>query len=438
MQPQAYKRYLLLVLALLTAVGNADASAVGILLQGIKVDLHLSDTQIGVIFGLAFGVFHTLVTVPMARWADRGNRVRLLSVTTLLWATLYALSAATHTFYQLLAVRVCMAVAETGNPAALSLLADYYDREERPRALATVTVGGSLGALLGLLVAGWLNQFYGWRTTYVLLSLPGIVLPVVAWTTLREPRRESPTAQSQPVPPLREVGTVLWKITSLRHLVLAVTLSTLFSTGMSRWVPTFFIRTYGLTTGQLGTWLALIGGVSGMVGIYAGGALASSRYARRNERLQLSAGVIVFCVLTFVTAGVFVTSHLYVAFALLSLVLMGGGIATAPAGAMIQTLVPPRMRAIAVGLLSVCVSLIGGGLGSLVAATLSDALRPKFGEDSLRYALLISCAGFFWAAWHWWRASRYITADLELARLQTSVETAAQMPATGLGQSAAS
>jgi len=412
---------MLLVLSVMAGINAADTGAFALVLQNIKTDVHLSDTQLGVLTGLAFALFYSLMGVPIARWADRGNRVRIISIAALLWAVPMALLGWARTFYQLLALRVGTAVGEAGLvPPSHSLIADHFNREERPRAVAFFSLGTGLGGTLGFLAAGWLSQFYGWRNMFAVLSLPGIVMGIVAWTTLKDPRRTAPAEQSQAsLPPLRQVGALIWKIGTFRHLLLASALLAIFSNGMLRWLPTFFVRTYGLKTGELGTWFALITGVGGLAGLYAGGALASG-YAAGNEQLQLRVGAIGYCAFTLVTGSVFLTSNLYVALALTMLVTTSSAMVIAPVGAMVQTLVPPRMRATFAALVLLVTNLIGGGLGPLLTAVLSDALRPSFGEDSLRYALAASCPGFLWVAWHLRCASRCVMDDLARADLRTA------------------
>lgn len=167
-------------LALLTAImvfNYVDRVAMGLLLQDIKVDLSLSDTQLGLLTGIAFASFYAVMGIPIARWADRGNRVTIISVTVALWSIAVALCGAATNFFQLLLIRMGVAIGEAGcHPPAFSLIADYFDRAERPRAVARYMLGWPLALLVGFFVGGWLNQIYGWRATFVFLGLPGVLL----------------------------------------------------------------------------------------------------------------------------------------------------------------------------------------------------------------------------------------------------------------------
>jgi predicted MFS family arabinose efflux permease len=413
--PQAYKRYLLSVLLVTLAFNYIDRLALGLLLQDIKVDLDLSDTQLGVLSGIAFALFYSMMGIPIARWADRGNRITILSVTMALWCAAVALCGLAANFVHLLLIRVGVAVGEAGCvPPAHSLIADYFTRAERPRAVAIYKLGTPLSMLVGFFLAGWLNQFYGWRMTFVLLGLPGLALAVLVKMTLREPRLFAPTAaaQSAHTPALRTVFAALWANTTFRHLVFCFSVVQFFGFGIGKWLPSFVIRTYGLQTGWLGTWFALIIGLGGLVGTWWGGELAS-RHATHNERLQLQVMAAAYPVIGLIWAGVFLAPNPYVAFALMGLATMTAALALGPLFATIQTLVPERMRAMSIAIVFLFANFIGLGLGPLAVGALSDAFRPWASEESLRHALLAMCPGYLWGAWHFWRASRTVAADLD-------------------------
>jgi len=408
-----YRRYLLGVLLLILALNTVDRLALGLLLQDVKIDLHATDTQLGLLSGIAFALFYSVMGVPIAQWADRGNRIAVIAVTTVLWSVSLALSAMAVTFMQLLLIRVGVAVGEAGCvPPAHSLIAHYFDRAERPRAVAIYMLGGTLGIVTGYFAAGWLSQFYGWRMAFMVIGLPGLALALLAWFTLEEPRRKAPVS----APPadqatLRNTAATLWANRTFRHLLFSFSLIAFFGNGVLQWQPAFFIRSYGLSTGELGTWLAVLYGLGGMVGVYIGGALAS-RLAAGNERLQLTTATYAYCAFAILAASVYLVRSLHVTFVLTGLSQMGAAMITAPLFATIQTLVPERMRAISIAFLYLCANLVGMGLGPLAAGTLSDALRPLLGEESLRYALLALCPGYLWAAWHLWCASRTVMEDL--------------------------
>lgn len=430
MQAKNYKYYLLSVLLVILAFNYLERFALHLLLQDIKTDLELSDTQLGFLTGIAFALFYSVMGIPIARWADRGNRVAIISIAAGLQCAAVTLCGAAGSFLQLLLIRVGVAVGEAGCvPPAQSLIAGYFSRVERPRALAIYMLGSPLSAVVGYLLSGWLNELYGWRMTFVLLGLPGLALAALAWFTLREPRcarteerdagsfgvtscsEHEMTGRSTAHPSLKRVCATLWANATFRHLLFGFSVMYFFSSGIGKWQPAFFIRSHGLETTELGMWFALIYGVGGLLGTYWGGALATRR-AAGNERLQLRAMAVVMAGFGVISASVYLASNRYFAFALLFCAVIGVSTAIGPLFATIQTLVPERMRAMSIAIIFLFANLVGMGVGPLAAGALSDALRPMFVEESLRYALLALCPGYCWAGWHLWRASGTVTRDM--------------------------
>jgi MFS family permease len=435
MSENTYRRYLLTVLLFILAFNFVDRLALGLVLQDIKVDLNLTDTQLGLLTGIAFAAFYSVMGIPIARWADRGNRVTIISLTASLWSAAVVLCGMATGFAQLLAIRVGVAVGEAGcMPPAHSLIADYFSRAERPRAVAIYMLGAPLSVIIGYFLAGWLNEFYGWRMTFILLGLPGAALAALARFTLKEPRQEalrrsaalrvpaikrSSNVTPAPAgsPSLKQVCCTLWSNVTFRHVLFCFSVGCFFDNGILQWMPAFFIRSFGLKTGELGTWFSVIYGLGGLLGTYAGGELAS-RYAANNERLQLMAMAFVYGSFAVISALIYLSPNMYLAFGLMLVVALGGAMTSGPLFGSIQTLVPPDMRAMAIAVLYLFANLIGMGLGPLAVGGLSDAFRPWAGEESLRYALLTLCPGYLWAGWHLWVASRTVTSDLRAASLE--------------------
>jgi predicted MFS family arabinose efflux permease len=414
MRKDVYRRYLLIVLLAILAFNYVDRLALGLLLQDIKAELGLTDTQLGLMSGIAFALFYSVMGIPIARWADRGNRITIISVTTALWSIAVSLCGIAGSFLQLLVIRVGVAVGEAGcMPSAQSLIADVFTRQERPRALAIYMLGGSASMLIGYFLAGWLNQSFGWRVTFMLLGVPGMALATLAALSLRDPRASAPAAMdTSRQPSLREALCALWSNRSFRHLLFCFSIASFFGYGILQWQPAFFMRSYGLKTGALGGWFALIYGAAGVLGTYWGGALAA-RFAAGNERLQLRAMSLLYVAFAISSAFMYLSSSATAAFAWMALAAVGGAAVTGPMFATIQTLVAPEMRATAIAFVYLFANLVGMGLGPLAAGALSDALTPVFAGEALRYALLTLCPGYLWGAWHLWRASRTVLHDLE-------------------------
>jgi predicted MFS family arabinose efflux permease len=413
MRETTYKNYLLALLMAILASNFLDRLALGVVLQDIKLELAVSDTQLGLLGGLAFAAFYALMGIPIARWADRGNRVTIITLTTALWSIAVALCGVAGSFAQLLLIRVAVAVGEAGCiPTAHSLTADSFTRSERPRAVGIYTMGAPLSVIIGFFAAGWLNQLYGWRATFVILGLPGVLLAALAWFTLREPRRltSRPPRQDAELR-ISEVATTLWGNMTFRHMLLCMVVSQFFMYGVVQWLPAFFVRTYGLQTGELGTWFALTAGVGGLLGNYLGGTLAT-RIAAGNERMQLRGTAVAWGLHGALSAAMYLMPNQYLAFTCLAVNTLMLAATNGPFLATMQTLVPPRMRATSVALVYLFTNLIGMGLGPVAVGALSDALRPLVGEESLRYALLTLTPGFAWCMWQMWHASKTVTRDV--------------------------
>ena len=439
MRFSAYKSYLLSVLLAVLVFNYVDRTALSVTLQSIKLEFGLSDLQVGLLTGIAFAFFYSVMGMPIARWADRGNRVAIITWTTALWSVAVAMCGIAGNFLQLMLIRVGVAVGEAGCiPPAHSLIADYFPRTERPRAAAIYMLGIPLSMVVGFFAAGWLNELYGWRVTFVLVGLPGVVLAPVAWLTLSEPRRtgRSVTAgaglgsrESRGVtPPVAVPGffkvlRTLWGNRTFRQILFAYSILSFSGQGVAQWKPAFFIRSFGMQTGDLGTWLAAIYAVSGLLGTYGGGRLAS-RYAAANERLQLRAMAVAYSSNGLISAFMYFSPNQYIAFAFMAVALLGGHMAVGPMFATIQTLVPERMRAMSIAIVFLCANLIGMGLGPVATGALSDALHPLLGEESLRYALLAMCPASFWGGWHLWRASKSVADDIELLQGRAQPEGA--------------
>jgi len=420
-----YKNYLLILLTLVGVSNFLDRQILALALESIKHDFDLSDVQLGFLSGFAFALFYALAGVPIARWADRGNRNIIVSVTAGLWGIMLLLCGLVGNFTQLLLVRVGVAVGEAGCvPPAQSLIADYFDRSERPHAMAIYWLCSPLAVLIGFLIGGWLIELMGWRNTFMVMGGVGIILAVLARLTLREPRVARPTRSVVAPPSFRSVFTLLWQQATFRCVVVAFCVAYFFTSGLIQWLPSFFIRSYGMTAGEVGAWLAVLWGLGGLIGTYVGGILAS-RYARDNEALQMKACAVVFSLggLFYILLFLSSSQHqamIYLAFLGLLTTMCNGVIFSA-----IQSLANEHMRSTALAVIFLLANLIGFGLGPIATGLLSDLLNPMFGQESLRYALTAFSPGLIWSGYYYWKASGTIEADIESVESQAdSIEEA--------------
>ena len=191
----AYTRYAMFLLLGIYIVNFLDRSVVNILAEPIKQELHLADWQLGMMSGLAFALFYTVLGIPIARLAERSNRPIIIGTATAVWSGFTMLSGTASSFIQLIAYRIGVGVGEAGcTPPAHSLIADYVPKERRASALAFYSMGTPLGGLLGLVMGGLVADAYGWRAAFLVAGLPGIVFALLTWFTLKEPRKAAISA----------------------------------------------------------------------------------------------------------------------------------------------------------------------------------------------------------------------------------------------------
>ena len=408
-------------LGLLTVVYTfnfVDRQLLSILQESIKADLLLSDQQLGLLTGFAFALFYTLAGIPIARYADRNNRRNVVAIAIALWSFMTAISGLVQNYLQLLLARIGVGVGEAGgSPPAHSMISDIFPPERRASALAFYSMGINFGILFGFLAGGWLNEFFDWRVAFFVVGAPGIVVALFVRYTLREPIRglmedRQDVATDTPFP---EVLKLLWSRLSFRHLAIGGALNAFAGYSSSNWTASFMIRSHDMSTGELGTWLALIMGVGGAIGVFWGSYIAE-RLAKFDVRwymwMPTITGMICvpFMIATYVVEGAYTALIVSIVPGILFNVYLGNSLA------MTHALVGLRMRAVASAILFFLINLIGMGLGPWGVGLLSDMLSAELGNESLRYAMLyLLPAAMGWSAVHFLLASRTLQKDLEAA-----------------------
>ncbi|MEH6559458.1 MAG: MFS transporter [Oceanicoccus sp.] len=412
------KYYVLGLLTVVYSFNFIDRQLLAILQEAIKADLNLSDGQLGLLTGFAFAVFYVTAGIPIARWADRSNRSRIIAGSLFIWSFMTALSGAAQNYMQLLLARIGVGVGEAGgSPPSHSIISDIFPPTSRATALGFYSTGVSFGILFGFLLGGWLNEFFGWRIAFAVVGIPGVLLAAVVWMTLPEPIRglseEKQATDDQPT--FMEVLGLLWSRLSFRHMAAGAALNAFASYSSSNWSASFMIRTHGMTTGELGTWLALIMGFGGAIGVFFGGYIAD-RLSPRDKRWYVWVPAITgFLSVPFI-AATYMVDTAYVALACMVIpgvmanVYLGNAIATT------HSLVGLRMRALSSAVLFFILNMIGLGLGPWTVGLLSDYLASTHGSESLRNAMLyLLPIVSLWSATHFFLAGRTLRADLAAA-----------------------
>ncbi|MDG1704332.1 MAG: MFS transporter [Pseudomonadales bacterium] len=400
------RRYTLFMLVLVFTSSHVDRQIMGILGQPIKESLLISDTQLGLLTGIMFAVFYATLGMPMAMWADRNNRRNLISFSVFLWSLMTALCAAATNFMQLLLLRIGVGVGEAGsNPPSHSMIADLYPPEKRSTAMAIFGTGINWGILIGFLVGGWINEWYGWRTAFVVVGLPGILLALLVRYTVKEPPRGYSESLKQEVaaPGFWEVVGFIWRSSVLRHIVAAGALVSFAGYASVIWVPIYLVRIHGMGTGEVGSYLALLIGVGGAIGIYLGGRIADFMSARRGEQwlpwvVALSSLIsLPMLYLTFMAPTPMTAIAAYVLPAML------GTLYVAPGFALIQNSTPLEMRSVAAAINLFITNIVGLGLGPFTVGFFSDFFSQSYGEDGLRWGLATTIIILLWGVFHYWR-----------------------------------
>lgn len=410
----AVRNYALGVLVVVYTFNFIDRQILSILLEPIKQDLGLSDSALGMLTGFAFALFYATLGIPIARFADRSNRRNLIAWALAIWSAMTAVSGLAQNFWHLLLARIGVGVGEAGcSPPAHSMLADYFPTENRATALGIYSLGIPFGILFGFIAGGWLNEFFGWRVAFFIVGVPGLLLAILVRFTLREPPRgmaEGRVADEEQ-PTIMETFRFLWSKRSFRHMAVGGGLTAFVGYGVITWVPSFLIRSYDMNTGDVGTYLGLILGIPGGIGIALGGYLAD-RYGARDTRWYLWIVSVALIASTPLFFGVYLSNTAFASLMFLILPILLGNFYQATTFSQTQGLVSLRMRSVAAAVLLFILNMIGLGAGPQAVGILSDILQPSYGDESLRYALLILSTVQIWAAYHYYQAGKSLKDDL--------------------------
>jgi len=423
---QAYRSYVVWFLFVVYTFNFVDRQILSILGEDVKREFGLSDSQLGLLTGFAFAAFYTTLGIPIARWADKGNRVTIISISLVVWSAFTAVTGFAKNFYHLLAARLLVGIGEAGcSPAAHSIISDYFDSKTRSRALSIYSMGVYGGTFLGLLIGGQVAHRYGWRSAFFLVGVPGILLALVLKMTIREPPRgfADRVVPKEPPPFLGVLKKLIVKPT-FRHLSLASGLHAFVSYGVSAFYGPYLIRSHGFNKAEAGTWLAFIVGIGGLLGTYLGGTYADKLAQRHNDSRYLlkvpaisNLIALPFCAIAFWSPDptiALICIFFYISF---------GTMYLAPSISATYRLVSGRERALASASLFLVLNFIGIGTGPWLTGKISDTLKEYYVSsgatiaqataDGLRYALVIIAFTFAWSTYHYFRANRTLREEEE-------------------------
>jgi MFS family permease len=412
-------RFLLLLLAMstLTFMDRAVLSAVA---QPLKIDLGFTDFQLGMLQGLSFALLYATMGIPIGRLAERYNRIIILATAITVFSVATLLCGLASGFIQLFILRMTVGVGEAGflSPTS-SLVSDHYPAQQRASAMSIIMLGSPIGNGLGSIAGGWIADGWGWRTAFIAMGVPGIVVAVLLVLLLREPSRGladgAPPERIRPDPFGAVLRTVLGKPAYV-HTLIGATIATFGLVAIGQFQMLFFVRSHGLSLTDAGIVQGLSVVVSLSIGTLIGG-FGSDWAAKRDRRWSLWLPAIGVTLAAIFYAAGFFSRSLPVSIVLL---LLGGTsllVFYTPTYAVAQNLVGPRMRATAVAIVAMCCGLVGSGLGPTWVGFASDRFArgiggPAASAEGIRYALASVTVVLLWSAVHYLIAARTLERDL--------------------------
>ena len=410
------RRYALAMITIVYVFNFVDRQILAILLPAIKREFLVDDWVLGFLAGSAFALFYATLGIPIALLADRFNRRNLIAISLTVWSAMTALSGTAANVVQLAFARVGVGVGEAGySPPAHSIIADYYAPAERSTAMGVFTLGISLGIMIAFLGGGWMAQNIGWREAFLVVGIPGLVLALLFRLTVVEPPRglSDNVSDSGDRHSITTVVKFLLRRRSFAHLSVGAGLASLNAYAVLSFFPSFLERSHGMNLQEIGIYLGIIIGVSTGIG-FLGGGYASDRVGsvrRQRSFRAISLAMLLGWLLSF---PLYLVSDPIWVLAIFTFPSILWNCYQPTVFAMTQSLVGIRMRSVASALLLFLINIIGLGLGPQIAGILSDVLASNYGDESLRYSLLIigGIAGP-WAAVHFFKAGQTIDADLE-------------------------
>ena len=411
----AYRAYVLCILVLVYTFNFIDRQIVGILAIPIKEDLGLTDTQLGLMGGLAFALLYTTLAIPIAMAADRMSRTWIMTGALVVWSGMTAVCGLAQNFWQLFLARVGVGIGEAGGVApAYSLISDFFPPNQRARALSVYSFGIPIGSALGIVFGGIIATLVDWRFAFIVVGAAGILVAPIFRATVREPVRGAFDAKGSDssAASLTEIMRVLLKKPSFWGLSLAASCSSMMGYGLFFWLPSFFVRSYDVTLLKASLVYGAILLVGGIAGTWLGGSLAD-RFGETNRSAYARIPAFAFlATVPFYVIGV-LSPTLTISVLVMTVPTALGLAWLGPVISAVQHLVPPNMRATASAIFLFVNNLIGIGIGTLAIGAISDGLQDRFGDESLRYAILAGTTFYLLAASIFLLSARRLEQDWE-------------------------
>jgi len=416
----SYRNTVLWLLVTAYTFNFIDRTIISTIGQAIKVDLQLSDQQLGWLGGLSFALLYTTLGIPIARFAERTSRVNIIAIAIIVWSAFTALCGTATSYVQLLAYRVGVGVGEAGlSPPAHSLISDYFEPKKRASALAIYAFGIPLGTMFGAMAGGWIAQNLSWQAAFMVVGLPGVAVAIAIKLVVKEPPRGwsdkqmvpaealeppgalgreasesgAPTAPLAKPPSIGAVAKRLFGSWGMFHIVAGVTMASFAGYGTGQYVPPYFIRTFGLDLATVGIAIGLIAGISNGLGTLLGGFL-TDWIAKRSLRWYALVPAIGLMLATPIYIFAYTRDSYQLAWAILLVPGILHYTYLGPTFGVVQNAMDVRMRATAVALLFFVLNLIALGFGPPFCGWCIDQLASMaFHARGLAGDFLSACPG---------------------------------------------
>ena len=440
-----YRAWLLTVLLLVNALNLADRQGMAITAPAIKHDLALSDTQLGLLLGLGFAIFFTLLALPIARIAEHWSRIRIIGISVAVAGTMLTLCGIAQNFWQFLLFRIGVGASDAGfGPPVASLLGDHYPAGRRASANTIIWLGAPVGAVVGSVAGGWIAQDLGWRIWFFALGTPALVLAAVAFFTLREPLRgmSDPVTTSGTPPGMKEVMRFLWAKQSFRQILIGAGLAAISLNALGQFFARFLVSTFHIGFAQAGGILGMMAGTAMTSGLLIGG--FGMDWAGKRDRRWYVWGP---AVTLWLSAPLFILGVSQTMLTAAVIVLLIGHVALfvfwSPTLALTMNMVGANMRASSAFVINVVLGLVGIGLGPTLAGILSDFFAQRTfapgdfamqcpggaappdaattlaracdhaSAAGVRDAIIVMSLLFLWAGVHYFLAAKHLDRDLD-------------------------
>jgi MFS family permease len=417
LQKSWYRHLLLVVLVVVYVINIMDRQVLSLLLEDIKAEFVLTDTKLGLLGGIAFAIFYSTMGLPLAAWLDRGQKGKILAACVLVWSLATMACGLAVGFVSLLVARIVTAVGEAGgSPASQALIAEYFTDRRRVTALSIYALAVPIGSSLGNLTSGWINEYYDWRTAFLVVGIPGVVMSLVVYLLIQD-KKEPLTSQNLRTAPAADQSITatlrfLWSQKAFVHMCAAAALHSVVYYAGATWNASFLIRSHGASRGEAGTMVASFS-LASICGTFLGGYLSgklSDRFGDPRWLMWLPGCAILLMVpfqfTSYMSPGLTMTLVSFWIMLTLAATFFG------PSYAVCHALARGDMRASATAVLLFTQTLIGMGLGPLMVGVISDKLSKRAGVESLAYALVVVGLVNLWSAYHYFLGSRTFRSDV--------------------------